>query len=424
MRKLVLVLSIVVGLAAAAVAPLLGGALAAMAWIGRTRASGNQSMQAATIAAGALLLSLGFGLALAWAGWAALRGRPARPFRLPRWGWWLLALAVTLGLGQAAFSAGTRALVPAAHIAAGVLPAFLFLSLALGSARRAGGAITTRPMIGSIAWGGLGGAGLALTLELILVLTAVAALAIGLAAMDPELMSKLQAGALEFQRSGDLRDLSEIVPYLTSPLVMLGVLGAIAVIVPLLEEGAKSLAVPLVALAGRRLTRLDGFLLGVAAGAGFALFEGVMNGALALSVPGDWAPLMAVRAGTAAVHCAATGLAGLGWQAILVERRWARGIGLGAAAVALHGVWNLFAGVQAVSGLRSLGAAGSAPLGAQSLLVLLLLGTVWVGAALLLALLPRRLARGALVASRALLENDEGVPSMANPEDRGVDPEG
>jgi hypothetical protein len=424
MRKLILVLSIVVGLAAAAMAPLLGGALAAMAWIGRARASGNESMQAATLAAGALFLSLAFGLALAWAGWAALRGWPARPFRLPRWGWWLLALAVTLGLGQAAFSAGIKALVPAAHIAAGVLPAFLFLSLALGSARRAGGAITARPMIGSIAWGGLGGAGLALTLELVLVLSAVAALAISLEAMAPELMSKLQAGALEFQRSGELRDLSEIVPYLTSPLVMLGILGAIAVIVPLLEEGVKSLAVPLVALAGRRLTRLDGFLLGVAAGAGFALFEGVMNGVLALSVPGDWALLMAVRAGTAAVHCAATGLAGLGWQAVLVERRWARGVGLGAAAVALHGAWNFFAGVQAVSGLRSLGAAGSEALRGQSLLVLLLLGTVWVGAALLLALLPRRLAGSAPVASRASRENDEGVSSMANPEDRGVDLEG
>ena len=395
MRKFILVTSIVVGLAAAAMGPLLGAALAVMAWIGRAQGPGDL-LPAATLAAGIAIVSLGFGLALAWTGWQALRGRPARPFRLPRWGWWLLALTVVLGLGQAAFSAEIKAVVPAAHIAAGVLPAFLFLSLALGSARRAGGAITARPMVGSLAWGGLGGVGTAIVLELILLLSAVAAFAIGLAAVAPDLIPKLESGAREFQRSGDLQALSDLVPYLTSPLVVVGILAAIGVIVPLLEEFAKGLAVPLVALTGRRLSRLDGFLLGVAAGAGFALFEGMANGVLALSAPASWAPLMAVRAGTAAIHCAATGLAGLGWQAILVERRWARGIGLGAAAVALHGAWNLFAGAQAVSGLRSLGEAGGAAVGGQSLfapLLIGLMGLVWTGAVLLLALLPRRLAR-------------------------------
>jgi hypothetical protein len=391
MRKLILILSIVVGLATAAVGPLFGGLLAVVAWMGRARESGNL-LQAATIAAGLAFLSLGFGLALAWAGWTALRGRPARPFRLPRWGWWLLALVVVLGLGQAAFSAGIEALVPVAHIAAGVLPAFLFLSLALGSARRGGGAITTRPMIGSMAWGGLGGVGLAMVTELILVLMAVAAFAIGLAATDPEIMRELQAAALEFQKSGDAQDLMDLVPRLVSPLVMLGIMGALGVIVPLVEEGAKGLAVPLAALAGHRLSRLSGFLLGAAAGAGFTLFEGLMNGVLSLSVPGNWALLMAARAGTAAIHCCASGLAGLGWEAVLAERRWVRGIGLGAAAVALHGAWNLAAGSQALLGLRNLGAA----LDGQSLLALLLLGimgVVWAGAVLLLALLPRRLAR-------------------------------
>ncbi len=407
-----------VGLAAAVVGPLLGGTLAVMAWIGRAHASG-ELLQAATIAAGVILLSVGFGLALAWAGGSALRGRPARRFRLPRWGWWLLAWIVALTLGQAAFSAGIKALVPVAHIAAGALPAFLFLSLALGSARRGGGAITARPVIGSMAWGGLGGVGTAMVLEVILALIAVVIFVIWLMATDPGLVRQLQAGALEFEKSGELQNLEDLMPRLISPLAMTGILAVIGIIVPSIEEGMKSLAVPIVALTGRKLARLDGFLLGAAAGAGFTLFEGVMNGALALSVPGGWAPLMAARAGTAAIHCCASGLAGLGWEAVLTERRWVRGIGLGLSAVVLHGAWNLFAGVQTVLGLRGPAAA----LDGHSLWMLLLLGfmgLIWVGAVLLLALLPGRLAR----ASRNEASNPPLGDQGYEAQDKPVDQEG
>ena len=79
---------------------------------------------------------------------------------------------------------------------------------------------------------------------------------------------------------------------------------------------------PLIAGTGRRLTRLDGFLFGVAAGVGFAIVEGILNGTLALRMSGAWAGLMVFRGSAAAMHCLASGLVGLGWQAILVERRW------------------------------------------------------------------------------------------------------
>ena len=68
-------------------------------------------------------------------------------------------------------------------------------------------------------------------------------------------------------------------------------------------------------------------------GAGFAIVEGILNGTLALRMSGSWAGLMVFRGAAAAMHCLASGLAGLGWQAILVERRWLRGIGLGLLAV-------------------------------------------------------------------------------------------
>ena len=129
----------------------------------------------------------------------------------------------------------------------------------------------------------------------------------------------------------------------------------IAVAAPLIEELCKSLAVPLVWLAGRPLTRIDAFLLGAAAGAGFALMEGITNGALALAEPQSWASLMLVRAGVAAIHALASGLAGLAWHAVLRERRWARGIGLFAAAVATHGAWNGGAFLVVWFGWRNMG---------------------------------------------------------------------
>jgi RsiW-degrading membrane proteinase PrsW (M82 family) len=234
---------------------------------------------------------------------------------------------------------------------------------------------------------------LGIVAEVILVTIATVILLLWLAVADPEIMRELQAAAMDFQKSGDLQELSALFPYLTSPLAVLGILGGIGVIVPLIEEGAKGLAVPLIAGTGRRLTRLDGFLFGAAAGAGFTLVEGVMNGVLALSLPDEWALVMAVRAGTAAIHCGATALCGLGWQAVLSERRLARGLGLGLAAVALHGAWNLFAGAQTLLGMQSL---TEAPAGGSILGLLLVggMGTVWVVAVLLLALLPRRLALG------------------------------
>jgi hypothetical protein len=245
----------------------------------------------------------------------------------------------------------------------------------------------------------------------------VAAFAIGLAATDPEIMRELQAAALEFQKSGDAQDLMDLVPRLVSPLVMLGIMGALGVIVPLVEEGAKGLAVPLAALAGHRLSRLSGFLLGAAAGAGFTLFEGVMNGVLTLGAPDQWGLMMGVRAGTAAIHCGASALCGLGWQAVLSERRLGRGLGLGLAAFALHGAWNVFAGAQTLLGLRGLGESsggGSIP----GLLLIGGMGLLWTGAVLFLALLPRRLASVSQPGGSNPPLHDQGYEAQDEPVDQ------
>ena len=125
-----------------------------------------------------------------------------------------------------------------------------------------------------------------------------------------------------------------------SPLVIVAALGSVAIVVPIIEEAMKGLVVPLVLATGAVVTQRQAFFLGVVSGAGFALLEGILNGAMALMNRATWGGLMLVRGGTAAIHCVATGFVALGWYAILVERRWGRGLVFGALGVAIHGTWN------------------------------------------------------------------------------------
>jgi len=291
---------------------------------------------------------------------------------------------------------------------------------------RASGVVAARPAMGSLAWGGLAGTGISILLEASLLVFAGILAAFWLAATHPDLLERLQSLVLQAQGSGRPANLDALAPLITSPLVVAGALGFAGFVVPLIEEFAKSLAVPLVILTGRRLTRLDGFLLGVASGAGFALVEGILNGAMALDSPASWGAAMLLRGGTAAIHCLASGLAGLGWQVLLSKdrdmgarcvtaqsegqmggteggpvppsspRRWAavRGFGLLLIAMAIHGAWNAAAGVQAFVSIRGMAAGGasSPPFSFVTLSVLAFMGTLWLGAVLGLVLIPRRLA--------------------------------
>lgn len=111
----------------------------------------------------------------------------------------------------------------------------------------------------------------------------------------------------------------------------------LAVVAPLVEELAKSLVV-LPLLKGPKSQR-DAFLLGVAAGAGFAALENVIY---ALFGGRYWGGILTVRALGAAVHPLGTGLSAVAWCALLnrdpgTDRRWIGGFGL---AVVQHAVWN------------------------------------------------------------------------------------
>ena len=395
MRNIILIFSVIRGAAAAIVGPLLALLLAAISLLG-PRAGRTPAASAASLALGVAAVGVGLGLPLAWAGWRALQGRPSHAFRSLRWWVWLLLFVAVLIFGQAVAMTGPAVpLMPLFQIAAGALPPLIFLAWALDAAGRQSAQITRRPMLGSLSWGGLGGAGLGLIGELLLVIIGFVAVMIVLSTTDPELMARLQTVFAQMEGSGRGLAMSELSQLASSPLVVIAALTLLGILAPALEEVAKGLAVPLVAGAGRRLTRLDGFLFGVAAGAGFAIVEGILNGTLALRISGVWAGLMVFRGSAAAMHCLASGLVGMGWQAILVERRWLRGIGLGLLAVLLHGAWNSSAGIIGLNSLQASGASGPGDmtrLGVTSLLVMFM-AVLWLAVVSSLALIPRWIVR-------------------------------
>lgn len=394
MRQNILTMTVVLGVAGALAAVVFGGGLALFVALGASGAfaeAGQSPLLFVAVAVAAGVVAPVLALLAAWHGWRGLRGEASPAFRLPGWGWFLLALIVTLAAGQAAFSAGLNGVAVVAHVLVAALAALLMLAIPVGAARRHGWSVGRRAGATSVAWGGLGGVGLAITLEMVLAGGLLLLLVVAVAVLRPELLEQF-GGATPGPLMPDADPMDMLTPLLSSPLVLLGGLLVIAVIVPLIEELAKSLAVPVARWAGRPLTRIDAFLLGAACGAGFTLIEGITNGATALAQPQGWAVAMTARSGVAVIHVLASALAGLAWQAGLVERNWRRGAGLFLAAVALHGAWNGGALIVAWLGLRGMsGGIGALPGNLGAFVVVLGMGAVFVGSLIGLAVLPGRL---------------------------------
>jgi RsiW-degrading membrane proteinase PrsW (M82 family) len=398
MRRNILTLTVIGGIAVALASLTFAGGLALLLAIGASGSAfspaGNEALLYAALVLAFGIVAPALGLLAAWHGWGGLKGKPSFPLRLPGWGWLLLALIVTLVTGQLLFMAGANAPAVVAHILVAVIAALLVLAIPLGAARRRGWTIGRRAGATSLAWGGLGGIGLAIVLEVILALVLLLAAVVALAALQPDFLNRLGA-ALRATPQGD--PTAALTPFLSSPWVLLGGLLVGALLIPLIEELCKSLAVPLVRAAGRPLTRLDAFLLGAAAGAGFTLIEGITNGATALAQPTGWGMAMMARSGVAVIHVLASALAGLAWHTGLVERRWGRAAGLFAVAVALHGAWN--GGALTVTWLQLQGAtqAGGFQLMLGNLgafVIVAGMGLAFFVSLIALAVLPGRLALG------------------------------
>lgn len=145
--------------------------------------------------------------------------------------------------------------------------------------------------------------------------------------------------------------LENLSPLAQAPGVSLALVLIMAVVIPVVEELFKTLGVWL--LAGRGITPLQGFTAGIMCGAGFAMFEGLLNSIQVLTSPDrvSWLYFTISRSGATLLHIFNGGLIGWALAATWRDRKVGRTVLAYLAAIALHGLWN---GLVVVSGLLTM----------------------------------------------------------------------
>lgn len=306
-----------------------------------------------------LVLTVGLGAALAWQAWQAVNGRESRPFRPARV--WPLALlflfALILGRTVLTLDLLPALTFPLLHLVTAVAPPVIIVGLV---GRSLSGLTRWRDMILQTGSGAFVATVIAFFLEIIAGLGLIA-LASAIVALQPGGQELLEPLLDRMASSTGLEDPAFLSSLAQSPVIIGLALLILAVVVPLIEEAAKTLGVGLMSY--RRPTMAQAFLWGLAGGAGFALVEGLLNTLMGLE---GWLLAMLSRIGATVLHCFVGGLMGLAWYYLLAERRWLRALGLYVASVSLHGLWNALAGGLT---LLSLQAEGTAPVGAGQSLI-------------------------------------------------------
>jgi RsiW-degrading membrane proteinase PrsW (M82 family) len=333
------ILALISGLAALTLGPLAGGLFIFLSLKGRQEAS---ALGVTTIGLSMAALGLGFGGALAWTGYAGLQGRRSRPFwPAIRWFWGCLAgLGLALAIGQAILSFNLLApplTFPFFHVLGVALPALAMLVLVGYGMKDPASAPTQRQVMGQMALGAFGATTIAFALEALAIAMGliVAGMVIALTPGGLAQLAELQALLADPTL---LQNPQTLARWLLNPAILIAVAMLLAVVAPLIEEGAKSIGVPLLALATRgKPTPAQGWLWGIAVGAGFAIAEGLFNGAANLPF---WAGIVLLRVGATAMHMATAGITGLGWTRTLASRRLWPLLGGYLASVAFHGLWN------------------------------------------------------------------------------------
>ncbi len=393
MRKPLQVLAVIGGLSVAVLGLITGLFLAVLPWLGLEGDTGR--VPGFVVAVAFVALGCGLGLPLAATALQSLSGKPSRPLRWPRF--WLLALLFLLvvAIGQVVLSYAPLPWLffPYFYVLGIVLPVIAVLSL-VGRRLARGGLVTNwREVLAQVVSGAFLGTAAAFALEIGLFFV-LGLVAVVLLALTPGGFEQLQTFFAEPQLAEGFPDLSQLQPLLRSPWLIGLVLFGMAVVAPAIEEAVKTLGVLLMSY--RRPSQARAFLWGVAGGAGFALVEGLLNGALVLAERQMWAFSVVSRAGTVVIHCLAGGLVGLGWQALFSGRRLWRGLGYYVVAVAMHGLWNALVVGMAFAGLLTSEGAVDDVMGVGALdvaLVGFVLLAVLVAQFLLLLYLSQRLAR-------------------------------
>jgi hypothetical protein len=158
---------------------------------------------------------------------------------------------------------------------------------------------------------------------------------------QPELLTQilqyseqLSSGALEIIEAEKL-----LTDLISRPAILNGLILVIVVLVPLVEELLKPMAIWF--LAGKHLTPAQGFVGGLIGGACFAMLESL--GAMGIPADTEWLIILFGRTGTGLLHVTLSGLVGWGFASAFYNQNWGRAIFTYLMAVTIHGLWNFFA---------------------------------------------------------------------------------
>jgi RsiW-degrading membrane proteinase PrsW (M82 family) len=279
------------------------------------------SLAALATVAGFVIGTLAGGGGGLYFGITALLKRPSARFGLPPAWYWLLATVAVLGgevvLWNLNSAPGAALAILPLFMLAGALPAGTILAYA---ARRLGSPSTWRHMLLSLVYGAVVATLVASIVETLL----------------------FAAIVLVMERFGanvtvDQNFLQNFDP--TSPIQVLLFVLLASVVAPIVEEGFKPLGAVL--LLPRVRGPAEAFLLGLAAGEGFAVIETLSYFGLGQA---DWITVAIDRVGAGLLHGVGAGLGALGWYYLIrgkgVNRRWLLGFGALGYAVLQHAVFN------------------------------------------------------------------------------------
>ncbi len=298
--------------------------------------------------AGEMIGAVAFGfelIVLLFCSWFVLQKAMGReqadwPFKFPFAGWQIFAvigmviLSIAIG-GVIAYTEITWLawiILPVLTVFVIVPPIWLLFGLGtnrieLGPRWRIFGVLGLSMTIGPV---------IMIVLELVLLLGMIIIGLIVVAIQQPALLQEIvQLSKIIKQETNQEVILKLLAPYISNTTMIAIALGYIALIVPMIEELLKPLAVWV--FAKKIESPAQGFAMGLLSGAAFALIE-------SLNASGDgtvsWPIIVSVRAGTSLLHMTVSGLVGWGIVSAFREKRIMRLVAAYFTAVVIHGIWN------------------------------------------------------------------------------------
>ncbi len=294
---------------------------------------------------GTVMTSIGmagllWGIGLVWAGISGWKQKPS-PRMYSKWVW-IVLLGITIGLFGIGFaipsSAHGNPLFAILHLGLILCPALLLMFWLTTAAGNEAAPTARQTLVTTV--GGVMSIALALPIELIgLFITSIGVTMVttflpGGEAEVNQLLSYLQ----QWQQM-PTSDMEALISFIGSPVVLVTLAITLSIITPLVEEFGKTLVMGVMGVWKRPGLR-QSFIWGAMCGLGFAIMEGVANGALGLGDVTGWLGGVGSRLFATAMHALTSGMLGLGWGLFWRKRWWALPLTY-IGAVIFHGLWNL-----------------------------------------------------------------------------------